>query len=67
MFFGFDNFSGQPRQTLPEDGLPLLEDWLRVYEGMTLHGLDLAREPIAVAVTNSEFKTSKSNCLALFH
>ena len=50
------NFGRQPRQTVPEDGLPLLEDWLTVYEGMTLHGLDLAREPIDVAVPNSEFK-----------
>ena len=38
------------RQQVPDDGLPLLEDWLTVFEGMTLHGLDLAREPIDVAV-----------------
>ena len=42
--------SGIPRQDLPEDGLPVLDDWLGVYEGMTLHGADLAREPVDITV-----------------
>ena len=38
------------RQALPIDGLPVLDDWITVLEGMIFAGLDLVREPIDVTV-----------------
>ena len=42
--------SSQLRQSLPTDGLPILEDWLTVWEQMVFAGVDLAREPVDVSV-----------------
>lgn len=36
------------RQRVPEDGLPLLEDWITCFEGMVFAGLDIGREPIDI-------------------
>lgn len=41
--------SWQLRQNLPTDGLPVLEDWLTVWEQMVFAGVDLAREPVDVS------------------
>lgn len=41
--------SWQLRQSLPTDGLPVLEDWLTVWEQMVFAGVDLAREPVDVS------------------
>ena len=37
------------RQQVPDDGLPVLEDWLTVWEGMIFAGADLVREPLDVS------------------
>lgn len=36
------------RHSLPDDGLPVLEDWLTVFGGMLFSGVELSREPIDV-------------------
>lgn len=41
--------SWQLRQSLPTDGLPVLEDWLTVWEQMVFAGVDLARELVDVS------------------
>lgn len=38
------------RQMEPADGLPVLDDWLTVWEQMTFTGVELAREPIDISV-----------------
>ena len=48
------------RQSVPEDGLPCLDDWMAVWEGMLFGGVELAREPVDIAVfwplLRTEFK-----------
>ena len=39
---------------MPDDGLPLIEDMITCWEGMIFGGLDIAREPIDVAVWPSK-------------
>ena len=34
------------RFSKPDDGLPMLEDWLGCFESMLLGGIDLQREPL---------------------
>lgn len=42
------------RPAIPEDGLPLLDDWATCWEGMLFGGLDLAREPLDVVVRSQD-------------
>ena len=42
------------RPAIPEDGLPLLDDWATCWEGMLFGGLDLAREPLDVVVWSQD-------------
>ena len=55
--FLFTHLSVSPclRQCLPDDGLPVLEDWLTVLEGMLFAGIELAREPVDVTVRALHF------------
>ena len=55
------------RQSVPDDGLPILEDWLTVFEGMVFGGPELAREPVDVSVPSSVRVSEPSSFnLALF-
>lgn len=38
------------RFTLPEDGLPSVDDWITTFQSMLLDGVELGREPLDVSV-----------------
>ena len=46
---------------MPDDGLPILEDWLTVFEGMIFGGPELAREPVDVSVPSSVLVSEPSS------
>ena len=41
---------------MPEDGLPVLDDWITVCEGMMFGGVELGREPVDITVRGLVFK-----------
>ena len=46
---------------MPDDGLPILDDWLTVFEGMVFGGPELAREPVDVSVPSSNLVSELSS------
>ena len=45
--------SCQSRFECPPDGVPVVRDWITVWESMLITGVDLGREPISVSVNLS--------------
>ncbi|CAK9066119.1 Uncharacterized protein SCF082_LOCUS33720, partial [Durusdinium trenchii] len=50
--------------SLPDDGLPVLGDWLTVFEGMLFSGVELSREPIDVTARVLKMDCACVQCIA---